>query len=161
MRGIAVHESFARIVTLHGVYQLLVEQNVGYRVKGHNFFVEDGIETHNTIRYNLAISAIAVTNMMQTDMSVASFWITNPTNDVYGNHAAGSDFYGFWYEVKKNPDGPSATNDVCPRGNPLGYVANNVAHSNRRFGLRLFHLYSRKYPCTKINNYKNFTDPWA
>ena len=98
---------------------------------------------------------------MQTDTSVASYWITNPTNDVYGNHAAGSDFYGFWYEIKLNPDGPSATNDVCPRGNPLGYVANNVAHSNKRFGLRIFHLYARKYPCQKINNYGNEVDPWA
>lgn len=49
------------------------------------------------IRNNLAISSLQVTNMLQTDMSVASFWITNPTNDVMGNHAAGSDFYGFWY----------------------------------------------------------------
>jgi len=99
--------------------------------------------------------------MMQTDTSVASFWITNPSNDVYNNHAAGSDFYGFWYEVHENPNGPSATNDVCPQGNPLGLVANNVAHSNRRFGLRLFHLYSRKYPCQKIKNIANGEDPWA
>ena len=97
VRGNAVHESFARVVTIHGVYLLLVEKNVGYRVKGHNFFVEDGIETHNTIRYNLAISSLAASNMLQTDTSVASFWITNPTNDFYGNHAAGGDFYGIWY----------------------------------------------------------------
>lgn len=147
VRGNAVHESFARVVTIHGVHQLLVENNVGYRVRGHNYFIEDGIETHNTIRNNLAISSLAVTNMLQTDTSVASFWITNPTNDFYGNRAAGGDFYGFWYEIKSNPDGPSATNDVCPPGNPLGYVANNVAHSNIRFGLRIFKLYSRKYPC--------------
>lgn len=49
------------------------------------------------IKHNLAISSIAATNMMQTDTSVASFWITNPTNDVVDNHAAGSDFYGIWY----------------------------------------------------------------
>jgi hypothetical protein len=147
VRGNAVHESFARVVTIHGVFQLLVEDNVGYRVRGHNFFIEDGIETHNTIRNNLAISSLAVTNMLQTDTSVASFWITNPTNNFYGNHAAGGDFYGIWYEIKANPDGPSATNDVCPPGNPLGYVANNVAHSNIRFGLRIFKLFSRKYPC--------------
>lgn len=58
--------------------------------------------------------------MMQTDISVASYWITNPTNNVRFNHAAGSDFYGFWYEIKPNPDGPSASPDVCPIGSPLG-----------------------------------------
>lgn len=160
VRGNAVHESFARVVTIHGVYLLTVEYNVGYRVRGHNFFIEDGIETHNTIRNNLAISSLAVTNMMQTDTSVASFWVTNPTNHFYGNHAAGGDFYGIWYEIKSNPDGPSATNDVCPIGNPLGYVANNVAHSNTRFGLRIFKLYSRKYPCRPVRDNSNATDPW-
>jgi len=43
VRGNAVHESFARVVTIHGVHNLLIEKNVGYRVRGHNFFVEDGI----------------------------------------------------------------------------------------------------------------------
>lgn len=160
-RGNAVHDSFARVVTIHGVHFLTVEQNVGYRVRGHNFFVEDGIETHNIIRNNLAIGSLTVTNMLQTDISVASFWVTNPSNDFYGNHAAGSDFYGIWYEVKPNPDGPSATNDVCPMGNPLGNVHDNVAHSNVRFGLRIFHLYSRMFPCQPIRNNSNANNPWA
>lgn len=98
--GNSVHQSMARILTIHGVHYLYVAWNVGYRVKGHNFFIEDGIETNNIIEYNLAIGALLANNMMQTDMSVASFWITNPSNIVRFNRAAGSDFYGFWYEVK-------------------------------------------------------------
>ena len=98
--------------------------------------------------------------MLQTDTSVASYWITNPTNDVYSNVAAGGDFYGFWYQIKPNPDGPSATMDVCPIGNPLGSVYNNTAHSNTRFGLRLFHLYSRRFPCDDIRNDAYTDDPW-
>lgn len=39
VRGNAVHDSFARVVTIHGVHFLTVEYNVGYRVRGHNFFV--------------------------------------------------------------------------------------------------------------------------
>lgn len=160
VRGNAVHDSFARIITIHGVHFLTVENNVGHKVRGHNFFVEDGIETNNLIQNNLATHSIAATNMMQTDTSVASFWITNPSNDVIGNHAAGSDFYGIWYEIKKNPDGPSATNDVCPIGNPLGRVFNNMAHSNTRFGLRLFHLYSRTFPCDPVRDDSIADDPW-
>lgn len=96
-RGNAVHDSHARVITIHGVHYLTVEDNVGYKVHGHNYFIEDGIETHNVLRNNLAISSLTVTNMLQTDISVASFWITNPTNDFYGNRAAGGDFYGIWY----------------------------------------------------------------
>jgi hypothetical protein len=99
--------------------------------------------------------------MLQTDISVASFWVTNPSNDFYGNHAAGSDFYGIWYEIKANPDGPSATLDVCPMGNPLGNVANNVAHSNIRFGFRIFILAPRLYPCNPVRDDTNANDPWA
>ena len=96
-KGNAVYEAHARVITLNGVHNLLVEYNVGYRVKGHNYFVEDGIETNNIIRHNLAISSLTVTNMLQSDITVASYWVTNPSNDFYGNVAAGSDFYGIWY----------------------------------------------------------------
>ena len=48
-RGNSVHDSFARVCTIHGVSNLLVEWNVGYLAAGHNIFVEDGIETNNII----------------------------------------------------------------------------------------------------------------
>lgn len=134
---------------------------MGYRIKGHNVFVEDGIETHNLIKHNLVIGSLQTTRMLQTDTSVASFWITNPTNDFVDNVAAGSDFYGIWYELKEHPDGPSATIDVCPMGNPLGTVTNNVAHSNIRFGLRIFILASRMYPCDPVRNNTDPNDPWS
>lgn len=147
MRGLAVHHSLARVLTIHGTHYLLVEKNVGYNVHGHNIFIEDGIETHNIIQDNLMISSITSLTLLQSDTSVASYWITNPSNTVRRNHAAGSDFYGFWYEIKPNPDGPSATPSICPTGMPLGESKNNVAHSNRRFGLRIFTFAARRYPC--------------
>lgn len=77
-------------------------------------FLEDGIESENVIKNNLMVSSIATDNMLQTDISVASYWITRPNNILENNRAAGSDFYGFWYEIKHFPDGPSATKDICP-----------------------------------------------
>jgi hypothetical protein len=88
--------------------------------------------------------------MLQTDISVASFWITHPSNHLIHNHAAGSDFYGFWYEIKTRPDGPSACTDVCPIGNALGEAFNNTSHSNVRYGLRIFKLSPRTYPCSDL-----------
>ena len=136
-----------------------MSENVGYRVHGHNFFVEDGIETQNVIENNLAMNSLKTFKMMQTDISVASYWITNPTNHLRNNHAAGGDFYAFWYEIKPRPDGPSATSDVCPQGNPLGESHHNVAHSYKRFGLRIFVLVSRKFPCSGVS--VNEADPSA
>jgi hypothetical protein len=56
--GNAVHHSFARVITVHAVHYLRVFDNVGYWVKGHNYFIEDGIETHNILEGNLAISSL-------------------------------------------------------------------------------------------------------
>lgn len=106
------------------------------------------------------ISSIASLTMLQSDTSVASYWITNPYNTVRRNHAAGSDFYGFWYEIKPNPDGPSATSDICPTGMRMGESKDNVAHSNRRFGLRIFTLASRLYPCLPTIN-ETFINPYS
>lgn len=52
--------------------------------------------------------------MLQTDITTSSYWITNPYNIVRNNRAAGSEWYGLWYEIKSHPDGPSATADICP-----------------------------------------------
>jgi hypothetical protein len=48
-KGNAVHDAYARVVAAHAVHYLLIDSNVGYRVKSHNIFLEDGIETHNVI----------------------------------------------------------------------------------------------------------------
>jgi hypothetical protein len=76
--------------------------------------LEDGIETYNRIERNLVVSTRRGESMLQTDLTSASIWITHPTNYIIGNHAAGSDFYGIWFEIVERPDGPSARSDICP-----------------------------------------------
>lgn len=49
VRGNAVHESYARVTTIHAVQYLRLHRNVGYNAAGHNFFFEDGIEQHNVL----------------------------------------------------------------------------------------------------------------
>ena len=87
---------------------------------------------------------------MQTDISVANYWITHPLNYVRHNRAGGGDFYGFWYEIHEHPEGPSATDSICPMGNKLGAFQNNTAHSMGRYGFRIMEIVSRKYPCLPI-----------
>ena len=118
---------------------------------GHTFFIEDAIETNNLIENNLAILTRKSWSLLNSDQTPASFWITHPHNILRGNHAAGADNYGFWFDTKPNPTGPSFDPNICPENSPLGEFSNNVAHSNGRYGLRLFHkLKPRLYPCSPI-----------
>ena len=98
--------------------------------------------------------------MLQSDITAASYWITNPLNTVVNNRAAGGDFYGFWYELKPNPDGPSSRNDICPQGMALGKFDGNIAHSYDRFGLRVFIMTNLKYPC-KPHRDDSLPDPFS
>ncbi|EAR87205.2 IPT/TIG domain protein (macronuclear) [Tetrahymena thermophila SB210] len=156
VEGNAIHDSFARAVTIHATHYLHVKNNVAFNNAGHNIFLEDGIETNNLIEYNLILGTIQVWSMLQSDITPGSYWITNPLNYVSNNRAAGGDFYGFWYEIKEHPDGPSARNDICPQGMGLGLFTNNVAHSYDRFGLRIFVMTNLQYPC---NPYRDDTQP--
>jgi hypothetical protein len=138
VRNCSIHHSFNRAVTLHGVHHLRVEHNVAYDSLGHTFFIEDGIETKNRLIGNLGLVTRASGALLMSDATPATFWITNPDNVFVGNAAAGSERYGFWFDLALHPGGASATVAVCPRSTPLGAFRDNRAHSNGRYGLRVF-----------------------
>ena len=50
----SIHRSYYRCVSIHGTHRALVSQTVAYDAIGHCFYLEDGVEEHNTIEYNLA-----------------------------------------------------------------------------------------------------------
>lgn len=79
--------------------------------------------------------------MLNTDQTPATFWITNADNDVSGNVAAGSQNYGFWFDVPPRPRGASTNcalgdticptaSAMCPQGATILKFADNVAHVN-------------------------------
>jgi len=96
VKNCSVHHSFNRGITIHGVNNLLVEHSVVFDARGHVIFTEDGTERFNTIRHNLVSLVRPIWSLLMVDQSPAAFWIVNPTNDVYGNVAAGSSHHGFW-----------------------------------------------------------------
>ena len=137
----AIHDTYNRATTVHGVYYLTVSHNVAYNTMGHTYFIEDGIERQNTFDHNLGVNTHASFSLLPLDQTPATFWITHPTNYVLNNHAAGSDAYGFWYSMPANPTGPSATPNIYPEYNPLGLFQDNTAHSVGTYGLRIFHRF--------------------
>lgn len=98
-RGVAVHQGFNRAFTLHGTHYLKLENNVAFEVKGHTVFIEDAVETKNYIYHNLIMKTKRSWSLLNTDQTPACFWITHPDNNFINNHAAGSDRYGYWYDL--------------------------------------------------------------
>jgi cell migration-inducing and hyaluronan-binding protein len=158
IRNSAIHNTYNRCVTIHGTDNLLVENNVTYNTVGHCFFMEDGIEQGNRLVRNLGIQtkchptlACVPTNLgipsdprgngqrsedvlLPSDNTVATFWITNPSNDYIENVAAGSDSTGFWFSLPEHPNGAFEGTEISantwPRRMPQGEFRGNVAHSN-------------------------------
>jgi len=148
----SIHDTFNRGVTIHGVHYLRVLHNVVYNTLGHSIFIEDGIETENEIRGNLVAVTRASHALLLTDVTPSSFWMTNPSNYWEDNVAAGSERYGYWLDLDEHPGGPSATTTVCPQGMPLRRFRSNTAHSNQRFGFRIFNMYfPRLSPCSNVD----------
>lgn len=94
MRASAVHNSHNRAVALHGVHRLKVTDVVTHNIKGHAFFIEDGIETLNELEHNLAVLTLPSMSLLNTDQTPAAFWITNAFNAYRRNAAVGSTNYG-------------------------------------------------------------------
>ncbi|XP_061164553.1 fibrocystin-L-like [Saccostrea echinata] len=142
VRGCSFHKSFNRVVNVHGTDNVLVEYNVAYDTMGGAVFLEDGIETGNTLQYNLLLFVKASSSLQNDDNSPAAFWVTNPDNTVRHNAAAGGTHFGFWYRMHKHPSGPSFTTSICPQNVPVDIFFNNTVHSNGWFGLWVFQTFT-------------------
>ncbi len=137
-RNNAVWHSYSRCMTIHGTHRVTLEANVCYDHEGHGFFLEDGIERGNVLVRNLGMrtrAPEAAQRLLPSDAQPATFWVSNPDNDLHDNVAAGSDGFGIWYSLPEYPTGLSATRSVRPRQVPLRRFENNEAHSNVLGGL--------------------------
>ncbi|HEX9893880.1 MAG TPA: G8 domain-containing protein [Gemmatimonadales bacterium] len=136
----AVWKTFNRCITIHGTDQIRLEQNVCYDHIGHGIFLEDGAETGNVLTGNLGLvtrQPATGEQLLPSDVTPATFWITNPDNSFSGNVAAGSRGFGFWFALPDQPTGLSTGRVLFPRRTPLREFSDNVAHSNRNNGLHV------------------------
>lgn len=99
VKGNAVHHSYNRACTTHGVHYFKVEQNVAFDTMGHSFFIEDAVETKCVYDGNLSILTRASNSFLNTDQTPGAWWITNADNIFINNAVAGTDAYGFWFDM--------------------------------------------------------------
>ena len=164
IRRVSIHHTFNRAVAIHGVHYLRVQDNVAFETMGHTYFIEDGVETKNIITGNLGANTRESFALLTVDATPATYWITNPDNYVVNNVAAGSTHYGFWFFPEPKVRGASEAEGkgICPQGVPLLKWADNEAHNNGKYGLRIFTnnpdqvptaasgFYPRRKPCEDV-----------
>jgi hypothetical protein len=97
--GNAVWHTFNRAFTTHGTHKSTLRRNVAYNILGHAYFLEDGMEHHNTYEDNLGMHILPSFSLLASDQNPAVFWTTNPHNTWVRNHAAGSHTFGFWFDL--------------------------------------------------------------
>jgi hypothetical protein len=151
----AIHHTFSRCVTVHGTNDVRVENNVAYDNVGHCYFLEDGVEHGNQYLNNLGMltrcnpsrpcnstNALngsgagqnATDELIPSDNTASTFWITNPDNTYRGNVSAGSEATGFWMAFPEHPTGKFEGTEIAaktwPRRMQLKEFSGNVAHSD-------------------------------
>jgi Right handed beta helix region len=125
VRGNAIHQTYNRAVTLHGIHYFRVINNVAFNTMGHTIFVEDAVETRNYIHHNLIVQVKSSFSLLNTDWTPGGMWITHPNNIFVENVVAGSDAYGFWFDMQTTSVGPSYSPNICPEGETLGEFRDN------------------------------------
>ncbi|XP_069121065.1 cell surface hyaluronidase CEMIP2-like [Argopecten irradians] len=153
----SIHLSYARCVTVHGTHGATVADNVCFDTIGHGYFLEDGGEKRTTLSGNLGAGQMSG-DLTPTDKTPSTFWITNPLTVMENNVAAGGEGMGIWYIFPKKPMGQSAGKDFMKAGEAqetaITKFNNNVAHSNRRDGLRFENWLKGDGTDQKFNEYR-------
>ena len=137
--GTSIWDSANRWLAIHGTNYLVVRDNVGYKSKGHGFFLEDGTEVYNVLDRNLAVGARPATPLPKQALAFdnndgAGFWWANSLNTFTRNVATENGQYGFRYEAMAplvlpilQPDGSRKKIDI--RTLPFVRFDDNEGHS--------------------------------
>jgi hypothetical protein len=149
--GASIWDSGNRWLTIHGTNYLVVRDCVGYRSKGHGFFLEDGTEVYNVLDRNLAVQAYTAKPLPKQvfpfDKNDGSgFWWANSQNTFTRNIACECDEYGYFFQAAKTadfdpvlpvlqPDGSRKKVDI--RTLPFIRFEDNEAHCQRRHAFNL------------------------
>lgn len=146
-RDSSVHRSYYRCVSIHGTNYMNVTENVAFDVTGYCYYLEDGVEHHNTISFNLAahihllgpeapwgggqtteLYTQSESLTLPADVTASGFYITNVQNNIIGNAASGG-WSGFAFPNLPTPLGPNRSVNMRPSSALPLTIDGNTAHS--------------------------------
>jgi hypothetical protein len=149
--GASVWDSGNRWVTVHGTNYLVVRDCVGYRSKGHGYFLEDGTEVFNVFDRNLAVQAQRAKALPKQALPFdhndgAGFWWANSLNTFTRNVSCENGRYGYRFEATRTsafnltlpvmqPDGTRKPTDI--RTLPFVRFEDNEAHGDGLYGVNI------------------------
>jgi len=96
LRNNGIHRGTNRCIVLHGSFNALLQGNVCLDNRGHNIYLEDGIEWGNKIVGNLVVNPKRSATICTDNQGAAGLWITNPNNTFNDNVVVGAAF-GAWF----------------------------------------------------------------
>ncbi len=149
IRNSSLHRSFNRCIVIHGTNAAEVTNNFCFDHFGHGFFFENGDEVRNIVHGNLGMLTRRVPEgreLLISDVrspqdnrfsAPATYWVTNPYNDIQDNVASGSEGSGFWMSFVPGLDCSGhhcmlveeSQATIRPRRMATLAFHNNVAHS--------------------------------
>jgi hypothetical protein len=146
-RGSSVHKSYYRCISIYGTQYTQVSENVAFDVMGFCYYLEDGVEHHNRIQYNLGahIHLIgpeppsgdgqatetykqSVNLTLPADVTASAFYTTNVENYIIGNSASGG-WAAFAFPNLKTPLGPHRDVPLRPSSVQALTIDGNTAYS--------------------------------
>jgi hypothetical protein len=137
--GASIWDSANRWIAIHATNYLVVRDTVGYKSKGHGFFLEDGSEVYNVLDRNLAVGARPAKPLPKQALAFdhndgAGFWWANCLNSFTRNVAVENGLYGYRFEAMEKlvlpiqqPDGSFKNSDI--RALPFVRFDDNEGHS--------------------------------
>ncbi|EGC32074.1 hypothetical protein DICPUDRAFT_82065 [Dictyostelium purpureum] len=146
----SVVSSYYRCYTIHGTNNVTLTRNVAFDVRGHCYYLEDGVEMDNTLSFNLAayvhpigrpaggpsqIGEIFVESdslRQPADCSASGFYITNAWNTIIGNSASGG-WAGYAFPNLEKPIGNHRSVQMIPKAYPTKVFEGNTGHSSGYF----------------------------
>ena len=157
IRNSSIWQSSQRCIVLHATNGVRVSNNICHDIKGHAFFLEDGVERKNVFNGNLVlmIRAPKAADLMAEHEGLvvdgagsSGFWITNPDNTIRNNVVGDSIGSAYWNSFPTTGVGASrlvvnhdligtdwALLQMNPRNMPHGVFDNNVGYSTNRAGI--------------------------
>lgn len=129
LRSSSIHDSGNRCATLRQTHSMEVSGLVAAGVRGHCIATAEGAETDLLLKDNLIMGVMAGDERTD-DLVPSGMLLRNPDMTIEGNVIAGSEGYGYWYDLPQSvvkSDGSL----LRPRETALASFSGNTAHSSK------------------------------